>query len=209
MTDVLISQAVDEESMLVLAHDGDKLVHDAAGHAGIAVLSLLAQQGLVCRAAQTRSRTQLLNELAGGHLQSGRAGETPAQRHRGGYDGVKGRDAAGDVHQSHHTLHIRSPEWPLTLHQPRLVWRMLGHRELVVACLPSRGCRDESAVSRATGRGTAKDDRYQMEGLGGGGGGRGRERREREGKEGEGGGSWRRKRRRRRRKWCIIRGGER
>ena len=78
---VLISQAVNEESMLVLAHDRDKLVHDAAGHAGIAVLGLLAQQGLVCRGAQMHSRTQLLNELAGGHLQSGRAGETPAQRH--------------------------------------------------------------------------------------------------------------------------------
>ena len=40
----LARAAIEQEQMVFPAHDGDELVHDAAGHAGEFMLGLLAKQ---------------------------------------------------------------------------------------------------------------------------------------------------------------------
>ena len=62
--------AVEQQQMVLLAHHGDELVHDAAGHAGVVVLGLLAEQRFVHR----------VELLARDGFQQGGGGRLPAPR---------------------------------------------------------------------------------------------------------------------------------
>lgn len=64
--------AVQEESTLLLGHHRDKLVHDPTRHVGVAVLSLLTEEGLLLW-LQKSTGSELFHEKAGGHFHCGRA----------------------------------------------------------------------------------------------------------------------------------------
>ena len=85
--------------------------------------------------------------MIGGCLESSRTGESSTEGDRSGNDGVKRRDAARAIHESHHSLQVGGPEGTLGLHLPRLIVRELGDGELVVACLSRGGCCDEPTVA--------------------------------------------------------------
>ena len=93
--------------MFVAGHESSECVHlsiyispswslGAAAHLAmvyVALLSLLAELGHLYW-SHFESWTELLDEVVGGGLESGRAGEASSKRDRGGDDSVKGRDGA-------------------------------------------------------------------------------------------------------------------
>lgn len=85
-----VGSAVDEEGVTVLAHGGDELVHDAAGHAGVFVFGFLAEQ---CLADGVEFEVgECFAEGGGGDLEGGGGGESCAGGDIGDDDGVESGD---------------------------------------------------------------------------------------------------------------------
>ena len=77
----LARTAIQQQQVVLLAHHGDELVHDAARHPGVVVLGLLAEQRLVHR-VELLARDGF-QQGRGGDFQRRAAGQPAAQRNRG------------------------------------------------------------------------------------------------------------------------------
>ena len=74
----LARAAIEQEQMIFAAHDGNELVHDAAGHAGEFMFGLLAEQRLFNRINLFAGDD--FEQGGGGHFERGAAGQAATQR---------------------------------------------------------------------------------------------------------------------------------